>query len=199
VSNRLAMAREGSQYTDSVNGFSLSWPHGGIREVVELSPDKRPQSVRLRIANGSIVETDLAVTGAAEPVAEYRLLTGEEARRHKAVPAGRVVPHAEYERYGEVAIAFHTEQGAIVEEQRVTAAAEADAAAAAIEAEAQAKVDAQAALDAEALAVAEAESEAKPMVKPVPDKPSVTAEADKPAIETPDKPEPPRRGRPPKN
>lgn len=80
---KIAMAREGSQY--SRNGISLSWPFGGEREVISLK--EVPLDIERAIVEGRIAKVTLPVTKRAAPEATQRLLTGDEARAHKAIPA----------------------------------------------------------------------------------------------------------------
>lgn len=86
----LAMRRPGTQF--SADGLALSWPLGGERDVVHFPPEKRSERILQRIARGSIEEVDDQPTTPAETDDRvYRLLTGDEARRHKAEPAGPVI------------------------------------------------------------------------------------------------------------
>lgn len=89
VSDNLAMRRPGTQFTR--DGVNLSWPLGGEREVIHLPMDDRPATLKRRIAEGHIVETDDAPTTHIEETPRvYKILTGDEAREHKAIPAGPV-------------------------------------------------------------------------------------------------------------
>lgn len=91
----LAMRMPGTLF--SGDGLDLSWPLNGEREVVAKSEEEMTLRVRQRIAEGNIVIVDDAPTkGPDNQSREYRLLTGEEARKHMAEPAGpvtRVVYH----------------------------------------------------------------------------------------------------------
>lgn len=91
----LAMRLPATQF--SADGLDLAWPLGGEREVVAVPDEKLTLRIRRRIAEGNIVITDDAPTKEIDNQArEYRLLTGEEARKHMAEPAGpvtRVVYH----------------------------------------------------------------------------------------------------------
>lgn len=91
----LAMRRPGTQF--SADDIDLSWPIGGEREVRAVPEEKMTLRVRRRIAEGSIQITDDKPTPSHDNDArEYVLLTGEEARRRMAEPAGpvtRVVYH----------------------------------------------------------------------------------------------------------
>ncbi len=124
VSDNIAMAREGTQFT--ADGISISWPWNGVRQVMRIPAPDRPLSFRRRVAEGHIVETDLPATDVYEPgkISDYRLLTGEEARRHKAIPAGPVIPVAEYLRYGDEAVNFYAQQEELSALQREVAFAE---------------------------------------------------------------------------
>ena len=90
MSSRLTMAREGSLFC--ADGYSLSWPEHGVREVIDVPEEKRSQRLRRVVFEGKVIETDLLVTArpGSEPV-RPRLLQGEEARRHFSEPAGPVV------------------------------------------------------------------------------------------------------------
>jgi hypothetical protein len=128
VSDNLAMAKEGSQYTDLATGFSLSWPMGGLREVVTLPEEERSVNVRRRIVEQQIVEVDLPATATAEDTTHpYRLLTGEEARKVKSEVAGPVIPTFEHFRYGDDAKAYYDQQWEDAEEQRRLATEQAPA------------------------------------------------------------------------
>lgn len=89
------MRQPGSQF--SGDGIDLSWPIGGEREVLAVPDEDMTLRIRRRIAEGQIVITDDKPTGTADSGArEYKLLTGEEARKRMAEPAGpvtRVVYH----------------------------------------------------------------------------------------------------------
>lgn len=90
MGDKLAMRRPGSQF--SGDGLALSWALGGEREVKEFPRDKRTPRITQRIAQGQIVEVDDPVTETVDTEARvYRLLDGDEARAHKAKPAGPVV------------------------------------------------------------------------------------------------------------
>jgi hypothetical protein len=87
----LAMRQPGKQF--SGDGLNLSWPLGGEREIVEVSDEQLAASLRIRrrIAEGQIVITDEKANKVpGEGEREYRLLTGEEARKHFEEPAGPV-------------------------------------------------------------------------------------------------------------
>lgn len=91
----LAMRQPGSQF--SKDGLDLSWPLGGEREIVDWPEEKMTLEIRRRIAEGNIVITnEKANTVPGEGERVYRLLTGDEARKHFDEPAGpvtRVVYH----------------------------------------------------------------------------------------------------------
>ena len=85
----LAMRQPATQF--SADGLELSWPLGGEREVVAWPEDKMSLRIKRRIAEGSIVIVDDKPTKSTQQnVREYRLLTGEDARKHMAEPAGPV-------------------------------------------------------------------------------------------------------------
>lgn len=85
----LAMRQPGSQFTEGVT--AISWPIGGEREVVAVPDEDMTLRIRRRIAEGQIVITDDKPTTSADTDArEYKLLTGEEARKRIAEPAGPV-------------------------------------------------------------------------------------------------------------
>lgn len=85
----LAMRQPGTQF--SADGLDLSWPIGGEREVVAWPDENMTLRIRRRIAEGQISITDDAPTkSVANTAREYRLLTGEEARKHFLEPAGPV-------------------------------------------------------------------------------------------------------------
>ena len=88
MSSRLTMAREGSLV--AFENVSLSWPMGGIREVIDLPEDKRGPRLKRNIFDGRVIETDLPVTAPGDAPAP-RLLQGEEALRHFEEPAGPTV------------------------------------------------------------------------------------------------------------
>lgn len=91
----LAMRLPATQF--SADGLDLAWPLGGEREVVAVDEDKLTLRIKRRIAEGQIQIVDDKPTKEIDNQArEYRLLTGEEARKHMAEPAGpvtRVVYH----------------------------------------------------------------------------------------------------------
>jgi hypothetical protein len=91
----LAMRRPGTQF--SADGLDLAWPLGGEREVVAVPDENLTIRIRRRIAEGSIQIVDDKPTKEVDNQARvYRLLTGEEARKHFEEPAGpvtRVVYH----------------------------------------------------------------------------------------------------------
>jgi hypothetical protein len=89
MGKNLAMAREGSQV--SMDGVDLSWPLGGERQVIK-QPENLSYRLRERILAGTIVETDDAVTKPAPGLDEgqRRLMTGDEAREYREIPAGPV-------------------------------------------------------------------------------------------------------------
>jgi hypothetical protein len=70
---KLAMAEQGHQY--SRDGFSLSWPFGGVREVVEVDEAwlEGRDDLNQRIANKQIARVDLKVT----PVIEEEFVAGK--------------------------------------------------------------------------------------------------------------------------
>ena len=75
----------------SADGLDLSWPLGGEREVVAVPEDALTLRIRLRIAEGHIViVNDEATKKIDEGVPANRLMTGEDARKHMAEPAGPV-------------------------------------------------------------------------------------------------------------
>jgi hypothetical protein len=82
------MAREGSLV--AFENVSLSWPKGGLREVIDLPEGKRGPRLKRAVFEGKVIETDLPVTAIADGPAP-RLLQGEEARRHFEEPAGPTV------------------------------------------------------------------------------------------------------------
>lgn len=90
----LAMRSPATQF--SADDLELSWPLGGEREVVAVPEEKLTLRIKRRIAEGHIVITDDKPTKKAAEARVYRLLTGEEARKKMAEPAGpvtRVVYH----------------------------------------------------------------------------------------------------------
>jgi hypothetical protein len=90
MGSNIAMRRPGTQF--SGDGLSLSWPLGGERQVVSFPPEKRTPRIIQRIAQGQIIEVNDEPTDVAgDEARSYRLLTGDEARAHKAEPAGPVV------------------------------------------------------------------------------------------------------------
>lgn len=90
---RYAMAKEGSAFMlDSVD---LSWPAGGVREVIEIDAEAQSLAFRQRVLNGVIVEV---ADEANKPLVEetpYKLYEGEEARQVLEEPAApvKVVKH----------------------------------------------------------------------------------------------------------
>lgn len=87
TSTKLAMAKVGHQY--SRGGISLSWPHGGDREVKAFK-NPLPYDVERAILAGHIVRVTSPVTKEDAPPPKQRLLTGAEARARMAEPAGPV-------------------------------------------------------------------------------------------------------------
>lgn len=89
------MRRAGTQF--SADRLDLAWPLGGEREVVAFAEEDMTLRIKRRIAEGHIVIVDDAPTHETDLQARvYRLLTGDEARAHKAEPAGpvtRIVYH----------------------------------------------------------------------------------------------------------
>jgi len=85
------MAKPGHHFSEG--GINLSWGVGrDASDVISVPLAGQPARFAQRVLAGVIVETKDPVTapeGLAD-VREYRLLTGEEARAHKAQPAGVV-------------------------------------------------------------------------------------------------------------
>lgn len=79
----LKMAREGSQFAG--DGVNLSWPLGGNREI-SPKPEFLSRRLQLRIANGSILETDEEATVELPETEISRILTGQAARDRMAEP-----------------------------------------------------------------------------------------------------------------
>ena len=88
MSSRLTMAHEG--HLIAFENIALSWPMGGIREVIDIPEDKRGPRLKKCIFDGRVIETDLPLT-ATEDAPAPRLLQGEEARRHFEEPAGPTI------------------------------------------------------------------------------------------------------------
>lgn len=87
---RYALAHEGRLYHDQ--GISISWPHGGQREVVEVGDQPPGGRFRDAVAQGYLVEVDDEPTKPSGPAeTPYVLYTGEEARAKLAEPAGPVI------------------------------------------------------------------------------------------------------------
>jgi hypothetical protein len=85
----LAMREPGHQF--SGDGLDLSWPQSGEREIVAWPEEKMTLRIKRRIAEGQIVITNDKPTKSAEGTARtYTLLTGEDARKRMAEPAGPV-------------------------------------------------------------------------------------------------------------
>jgi hypothetical protein len=96
---KIAMAREGKGFFG--DGIELSWPVGGVREVVEVSDDLMdwPGRLRDRFTAGSIVKVDLAVNTTLVPVTKPVVMRGgsPEAMAKMAEPPGYVPAAAEEE------------------------------------------------------------------------------------------------------
>jgi hypothetical protein len=84
------MAQPGHSFSE--DGIDLSWGIGReASDVISLTPAQQSARFKQRVLAGVIVETDDPVTtSGGGDVREYRLLTGDEARAHKAIPAGPV-------------------------------------------------------------------------------------------------------------
>lgn len=83
----LAMAREGTQYSDPMGRYSLSWPYGGEREVIQIPHDERDGRLERRVTEGFIEETeDAANKEMGGALANAVVLTGEAAKEHMKIP-----------------------------------------------------------------------------------------------------------------
>jgi len=71
---------------------NLSWGIGRAEsDVISLPIAEQSARFKQRLLAGVIVETkDPSTESAPSDIREYRLMTGEEARAHKAIPAGPV-------------------------------------------------------------------------------------------------------------
>lgn len=90
---RYAMAVEGTAFIR--DGIDLSWPAGGVRDVIEFDPaafgGDLPMAFRMRLLNDVIVETDDPPNKAVTEETPYRVYEGAEAREIKEEPAGPVI------------------------------------------------------------------------------------------------------------
>ena len=85
------MAQTGHGFTEGK--VNLSWGVGReSSDVISVPLAEQTGRFKQRVLAGVIVETKDPVTGAeaVTDVREYRLMTGDEARAHKAIPAGPV-------------------------------------------------------------------------------------------------------------
>jgi hypothetical protein len=84
------MAAPGHSFVEGP--VNLSWGIGrASSDVINLPYAEQSGRFKERVLAGVIVETKDRVTTAPDPdVREYRLMTGDEARAHKAIPAGPV-------------------------------------------------------------------------------------------------------------
>lgn len=161
----LAMRQPASQF--SSDGVDLSWPLGGEREVVAVPDEKMTLRIKRRVAEGQIVIVDDKPTkSAGEGEREYRLLTGEDARKHMAEPAGPVTrivyapAVADDQRMRQLEVhSVLTDSERYQEAQRAAVEAGEEAHAAIGKAQAQAEKDAEKA----AKAAAKEETEADPL------------------------------------
>lgn len=189
----LAMRQPGSQF--SGDGIDLSWPIGGEREVLAVPDEDMTLRIRRRIAEGQIVITDDKPTKSADTDArEYKLLTGEEARKRMAEPAGpvtRVVYHPATpadEREFNLEVQSVEGESEIFKKSQAEAAAAAEEKSAAI-AKAQAEAE-KAALEAEKPVAVDVEPIAAPVV--------IETKAEAPVVEVAPKVEPVRKPQAPK-
>lgn len=188
----LAMRQPGSQF--SGDGIELSWPIGGEREVLAVPDEDMTLRIRQRIAEGSISITDDKPTKSAETDArEYKLFTGEEARKRMAEPAGpvtRVVyrpstpeDEKDFNPIVQTVVDPTTARAELAESERV--AAEESAAVKAQEEAERAAAEARAAEAKAAKAAEEAKAaEAKVAEVPVVEPPAVRAERTQEAAAT---------------
>jgi hypothetical protein len=85
------MAKPGHSFSEG--RIDLSWGIGReSSDVISLSPTEQSARFKQRVLAGVIVETKDPVTDnkVITDTREYRLMTGDEARAHKAIPAGPV-------------------------------------------------------------------------------------------------------------
>lgn len=150
----LAMRQPGTLFVG--DGVDLSWPIGGDREVIAVDEDKMSLRIRRQIAEGHIAIVDDKPTKKAEGDArEYKLLTGEEARKVFDEPAGPVTRVI----YEPVEFEEHTVESAMFDPLSERAKKSMEAAAKAAEENSQAIAKRQAAAEKQA---AKEASEAKP-------------------------------------
>ena len=85
------MAKPGHSFSEG--GVDLSWGIGREEsDVISLPAAEQSSRFKQRVLAGVIVETKDPPTDTTpiSDIREYRLLTGDEARAHKAIPAGPV-------------------------------------------------------------------------------------------------------------
>ena len=85
------MAQAGHNFSEGK--VNLSWGIGReVSDVISLPIKEQSARFKQRVLAGVIVETKDPVTdsGNYSDIREYRLMTGEEAAAHKAIPAGPV-------------------------------------------------------------------------------------------------------------
>jgi hypothetical protein len=85
---RYAMAKEGTAFM--LDSIDLSWPAGGVREVIEVDLEKQSLPFRQRVLNRVIVEVEDEANKVAVEETPYKLYEGEEARQVLEEPAAPV-------------------------------------------------------------------------------------------------------------